>query len=124
MNEARKLHWWESRPTAGRSYAALAKVFEMARCIPGSQDREEREDWEEWLDKVEAAWLGTNLPSCLSEPETEPPSLVPYPELRQLGPAPRYHRRCSLCGAVGHRKTTCALNPKNTEVESKPPERS
>lgn len=104
--------WWESQPRAARTNEALRKVFAMARCIPGSQDREEREDWEAWLDEMERIWCGVGLPSCDSKEITPYPlPCTPRPYVRQ--------RRCSACGQEGHRKTTCSLDLKNIETESK-----
>lgn len=124
MNAApRDKYWWEERPPSGRTEAALRKVFEMARCIPGSQEAEENRDWTEWLDRTERAWLGSGLPSCLSEVEdaiSAPEVATPYPVLlTEYTVRPRRKKTCSLCKVQGHVKTTCALNPKNIDVEPK-----
>jgi hypothetical protein len=119
MNASRKqrAQWWEDQPRAGRSPEALAKVFEMARCIPGSQDAEDRRDWEEWLNEMERIWLGAGQPSCDDGPLPAP--CEPYPGEQQMRPVRFFspQRCCSLCGVAGHRKTTCPLNPKNIEVD-------
>lgn len=118
QSKVRVKDWWEDCPPAGRTLVALRKVFDMARCIPGSQDRETRDGWEDWLDTMERYWLGTGLPSCQTtyEPPPAEPAL-PFPVgvevVRVVGQA----RRCSLCGIEGHRRTTCALNPKNVKTE-------
>jgi hypothetical protein len=124
MNAAakRETQWYDDPPPAGRTREALARVFELARCIPGSCDVDEQHFWQDWLDRVENAWLGTALPSCESPPAVEESSapeksqpIVPYPQLLSYVGTSRERRpkRCSFCRLTGHVKTTCGLNPKN-----------
>lgn len=110
-------YWWEKQPPAARTVEALRKVFEMARCIPGSQEAKERDYWAAWLDKMERLWLGAGQPTCNDKPPPEP--CEPYPGTQQAEVRLPIRRKCGLCGVPGHRATTCALNPKNLDVEIK-----
>jgi hypothetical protein len=113
---------FEDRPSPSTP-AAVDKVFELARDLTGSLMPEERNDWIVWIAKVRESlrmrgWYDT-CHRCSVADVLVQPTFVPVSrgssELTELllcahcrgVQAPM---RCSVCGGVGHNRTTCALN--------------